>query len=61
MRGIARGTMVLHDVPFEKVTHLLWTTVKAHGVRNLYHALASNFLDFFIAISSVSASVGYRA
>lgn len=53
--------MVLHDVPFEKVTHLLWTTVKAHGVRNLYHALASNFLDFFIAISSVSASVGYRA
>lgn len=63
VRGVVHGTMVLHDVLFEKMTHNEWVSVmegKVHGAWNFHHALANQPLDFFIAFSSVAASVGNR-
>jgi len=63
LKGIVHGTMVLHDVLFEKMTYDEWVTVmesKVHGAWNLHYALADTPIDFFIAISSVASSVGNR-
>lgn len=71
VRGLIHSAMVLHDVLFEKMTHAEYKAViesKVQGAMNLHNALDgskegsahSTPLDFFVAISSVSAVVGNR-
>lgn len=71
VRGIIHSAMVLHDVLFEKMTYSEYTSViesKVQGAWNLHRALdgcedttkKATALDFFIAISSISALVGNR-
>lgn len=71
VRGVIHSAMVLRDVLFEKMSHADYVAVvesKVAGAWNLHHALdggedkaeASTTLDFFIAISSISAVVGNR-
>lgn len=74
VRGIVHSAMVLRDVLFEKMTHDEYLQViesKVQGAWNLHRALdggdddndtsrKTTVLDFFIAISSISATVGNR-
>lgn len=74
VRGVVHSAMVLRDVLFEKMTHAEYRAViesKVQGAWNLHRALdgsaaaaaaasSSAPLDFFVAISSVSAVVGNR-
>lgn len=71
VRGIIHSAMVLRDVLFEKMTYAEYTAViesKVQGAWNLHRALdgcedttkKATALDFFIAISSISAMVGNR-
>ncbi|KAL8352513.1 hypothetical protein RB601_002706 [Gaeumannomyces tritici] len=63
VRGVVHGTMVLHDVLFEKMTwdeYVKVTEGKVQGAWNLHHALAGKELDFFVAISSAAGAVGNR-
>lgn len=67
VRGIIHSAMVLRDVLFEKMTYAKSRDViesKVQGAWNLHCALDGRDrhaeLDFFIAISSVSAIVGNR-
>lgn len=69
IRGVIHSAMVLHDVLFEKMLHAEYKAViesKVQGAWNLHRALdgtgASEYtrLDFFVAVSSVSAIVGNR-
>lgn len=67
VRGIIHSAMVLRDVLFEKMTHAEYRDViesKVQGAWNFHCALdgidSHAELDFFVAISSVSAIVGNR-
>ncbi|PQE28509.1 beta-ketoacyl synthase domain-containing protein [Rutstroemia sp. NJR-2017a WRK4] len=63
VRGVVHGAMVLRDVLFEKMTYEEYTTViesKVEGAWNFHHALKSQQLDFFVAISSAAGAVGNR-
>lgn len=73
VRGLVHSAMVLHDVILEKMNHAEFRAViesKVQGAWNLHRALdgrdsnntgeTTSKLDFFIAISSVSAVVGNR-
>ncbi|KAL8382408.1 hypothetical protein RB595_006274 [Gaeumannomyces hyphopodioides] len=63
VRGVVHGTMVLHDVLFEKMTweeYVKVTEGKVQGAWNLHRALADKELDFFVAISSAAGAVGNR-
>lgn len=71
VRGVIHSAMVLHDVLFEKMTFDQYTAViesKVQGAWNLHCALdgcedttkKATALDFFVAISSISAVVGNR-
>lgn len=67
VRGIIHSAMVLRDVLFEKMTYVDYREViesKVQGAWNLHCALdgkdSQAELDFFVAISSVSAIVGNR-
>lgn len=71
VRGVVHSAMVLHDVLFEKMNYVEYTAViesKVQGAWNLHQALdgsedttkKATALDFFIAISSISAMVGNR-
>ncbi|KAK3503468.1 ketoacyl-synt-domain-containing protein [Neurospora crassa] len=59
IRGIVLGTMVLHDVLFEKMTWTDYTEVikgKVQGGWNFHRALSTSPLDFFVAISSAASA-----
>lgn len=67
VRGVIHSAMVLRDVLFEKMCHADYKDViesKVQGAWNLHCALDGENdhykLDFFVAISSVSAVVGNR-
>lgn len=69
VRGVIHSAMVLRDVLFENMLHAEYKAViesKVQGAWNLHRALDGNGgpecsrLDFFVAISSVSAVVGNR-
>lgn len=67
VRGIIHSAMVLRDVLFEKMSYAEYRDViesKVQGAWNLHCALDGRDniaeLDFFVAISSVSAIVGNR-
>ncbi|CAN8105526.1 unnamed protein product [Discula destructiva] len=70
IRGVIHSAMVLHDVLFEKMSYADYKAViesKVQGAWNLHRALdggeghaSTSSLDFFVAISSVSAIVGNR-
>ncbi|TPX18755.1 uncharacterized protein E0L32_002612 [Thyridium curvatum] len=63
VRGVVHGTMVLHDVLFERMAFEDYDSViegKVRGGWNFHHALSGVPLDFFVAISSVSGAVGNR-
>lgn len=71
VRGVIHSAMVLRDVLFEKMTYEEYMTViesKVQGAWNLHRGLdggedatkKATTLDFFVAISSISAVVGNR-
>ncbi|CAI4212777.1 unnamed protein product [Parascedosporium putredinis] len=63
IRGVVHSAMVLHDVLFENMNFGQWHEVvksKVAGCWNIHEALADATLDFFIALSSVSAIIGNR-
>lgn len=63
VRGLVHGSMVLHDVLFEKMAYDQYTSViesKVQGAWNFHHALSNAPLDFFVAISSAAGAVGNR-
>lgn len=71
VRGLVHSAMVLRDVLFEKMSYADYMTVvesKVAGAWNLHRALdggedttkKATVLDFFIAMSSISAVVGNR-
>ncbi|KAI9647281.1 hypothetical protein NHQ30_003664 [Ciborinia camelliae] len=63
VRGVIHGAMVLRDVLFEKMTYEEYTTVigsKVQGAWNFHNALKSQQLDFFVALSSASGTVGTK-
>ncbi|PKS11740.1 hypothetical protein jhhlp_001728 [Lomentospora prolificans] len=63
VRGVVHSAMVLHDVLFENMKFAQWDEVvksKVAGCWNIHSALKDATLDFFIALSSVSAIIGNR-
>ena len=61
IRGVIHGAMALHDVLFEKMSFSEWclnTRPRVHGAWNLHDCLASNTLDFFVMLASMSGYFG---
>ncbi|PWY70902.1 putative polyketide synthase [Aspergillus heteromorphus CBS 117.55] len=61
MAGVVNMSMVLRDIPLERMTLSDWTAAvepKVQGTWNLHHAVSSD-LDFFILFSSYSGVAGH--
>lgn len=61
IRGVIHGAMALHDVLFEKMSFAEWwldTRPRVQGTWNLHDCLASNTLDLFVMLASLSGYSG---